>query len=571
MTNLEIAWIFNEIADLMELKGDNIFKVRAYRKAADILHHLPEEIENIYHREELNQIPGIGKILASKVEEILQTGRCSYLERLREEIPQGLKEMLAIPGLGPKSVQTIYKRLNITTLEELEEAARKKRIRKLPGMGSKTELNILRGIEMLRRNCGQVPMGLAMSLAEALIADLKGLPEVERIEITGDLRRGREMVEGVDLLIGSQAPQGIISVLNKSPKIKQVLSCDEHRIEATTWLGIRVIINIVEPENFYLAWQQLTGSAKHNQRLQERGDKFHLKLSPSGLIRSEGHEMLPVKGEEDIYRYLELPYIPPVLREDTGEIEAAIEGRLPELIQLADIKGDLHVHSNWSDGVSEIIQLVEAARERGYQYLAITDHSKSLKIAGGLSEEKLREQREVLRSLEESLGDIHLLAGVEVDILPDGSLDYEDSFLEEMDLVIASVHTHFRMEKDRMTARIESALKNPLVDILAHPTGRILGRRDPYAVDLEYLMEVAARTGTCMEINASPDRLDLNEKGIRKAKEYGIPLAINTDAHDALRLEDMRYGIITAQRGWLERKDVVNAWDFEELKRWLGL
>ncbi|KKM10213.1 hypothetical protein SY88_15040 [Clostridiales bacterium PH28_bin88] len=567
MTNLEIAWVFREIADLLELAEDNPFKVRAYRKAAKAVFHLSREVAELWREGSLLEVPGIGKNLAAKVEELLQTGQCSFLERLKETVPPGLRDILTIPGIGAKSVRTIHQVLGITTLSELELAAKDKKIRHLPGMGSKTELAILRGIDMLKSHQGAALLGIALPLAEQVVGDLRVLPEVERAEITGSVRRSKEMVGDVDILVASSQPAVVMQVFAKHPQVKEVLAQGTDRTRAITWLGLQLDLLVVPPGSFGSAWHHRTGSSQHNRRLQERAQGMGLKLNERGLFSKEDGEGLPVGGEEDIYQRLGLAFVPPELREDRGELEAAANGELPHLVSMADIRGDLHMHTNWSDGVNTLPEMVEAARRRGYEYIAVTDHSRSLSIANGLSLERLVEQRGVINRLNENMEDFRVLAGVEVDILADGRLDYPDEVLELMDLVIASVHTGFRMDGERMTARVEQAVKNPHVDILAHPTGRILGRRNAYEIDLERIMELAASTGTWLEINASPDRLDLDDMHVRTAKDMGIPIAINTDAHDVVRLAEMRYGVLTGRRGWLEKGDVVNTWSLEEVMR----
>ncbi|MDN5326415.1 MAG: polymerase [Moorella sp. (in: firmicutes)] len=640
MTNLELAWALAEMGDLLELKGEEPFKVRAYHRAARSLENLEEEAAAIYARGSLEEIPGVGKNLAKKLAELLTTGRSTFLDNLRREVPPGLREMLAITGLGCRTVRQIHQGLGITTLAELEQAAREKRIRTLPGLGSKTELAILRGLEMLREVQDQVPLGVARPLALLLRAQLLSLPGVVRAEIAGSVRRGKEMVGDIDLVAGVEPDNQVAAVLARHPQVKEVLAREPDRLALQTNLGLKIEVIMVSPEDFPATLFYATGSKAHRRALLRLAAEKGLGAAGLGLVTprwlAEEEAVLagetmeaPGKGggshggetaaafaasgatvKEDIpgvaggapgtgglpkdagapltpagsgtparekrsgveepveaafYQRLGLPYIVPELREDRGEIAAARRGELPHLVTLADIRGDLHMHSRYSDGVETIAGMAAAARARGYQYIAITDHSRSLAVARGLSLEQLKAQRDEIARLNKELEGITILAGIEVDILADGRLDYEDEVLKEFDLVIASIHSGFRQEREQIMARLEAALRHPYVDILGHPTGRMLGRRQPYAVDVKRVIELAAETGTILEINASPERLDLNDTSARLAKEYGVPIAIDTDAHDPHRLADMEYGVLTARRGWLEPADVVNTWELERL------
>ncbi|KYH32279.1 PHP domain-containing protein [Neomoorella mulderi] len=614
MTNLELAWALTEMGDLLELKGEEPFKVRAYHRAARALENLEEEAAALYARDALEEIPGVGKNLAKKIAELLTTGRSTFLENLRREVPPGLREMLAIPGLGSRSIRQIHQALGITTLEELETAAREKRIRTLPGMGSKTELAILRGVEMLKEVREQVPLGVARPLAMLLRDQILLIPGVERVAIAGSVRRGCEMVGDVDLVVAVQPGNQVADVMTRHPQVKEVLASEPDRLSLRTTLGVKIEIILVPPGDFAVTMFYATGSKAHRRRLISLAASRGLGVADLGLatprwlaeekaVLAAGQEDQPAisagdgissgklapwkegviddsfvvnysyqiapnggeAGDSFFYRRLGLPYIVPELREDRGEIEAALRGELPRLITLADIRGDLHMHTRYSDGVATIAAMAAAAQARGYQYIAITDHSRSLVVARGLSVEQLKAQREEIARLNEELEGITILAGIEVDILADGRLDYEDDVLKEFDLVIASIHSGFRQEEEQVMARLEAALRHPYVDILGHPTGRMLGRRRPYLVDVGRIIELAAATGTILEINASPDRLDLNDTAVRLAREYGVPIAINTDAHDPNRLADMEYGVLTARRGWLEPENVVNTWELERL------
>lgn len=565
MEKLEIAWLFTEIADLLEIKGDNPYRIRAYRRAARALKGFPGDIRQLWTEDKLETIPGIGRELAAKIGEFLSTGTSRYLEELRQEVPPGLLDMLAVAEVGPKTVHTIYSHLGITSLEQLAEAARKRQLRQLPGLGPKTELRILKGINLVNSRRGRMPLGVALPLAEELYEDLASLDGVEAISFTGSLRRCRDEVGDVDLLVAAGEGERIVELFSHSPRLAQILAKGKNRVVARTELGIEVDLWVVAPDQYAPALLWATGSRRHYQRLQERAAALDIELAECQVLKSG--KPLTVKAEEEIYRLLELAYIPPELREDRGEVEAAAKGKLPSLVTLADIQGDFHSHTNWSDGVESIEEMAAAARERGYRYLAITDHSHALGVAGGLTPERVLEQAKKVWEINRKLpADFQLLAGTEVDILADGSLDFPDSVLERLDVVIASVHSHFRQDQETMTRRIIKAISNPHVDILAHPSGRLLGRREPYAVDLEAVLAAAAEKGTVLEINSSPDRLDLTDTWARRAKELGVKLAVNTDAHAGEGLREINYGIMVARRAWLEPQDLINTWPWERVR-----
>ncbi len=565
MDKLEAAWLFAEIADLLEIKGDNPYRIRAYRRAARALKGFPGDIRRLWQEGRLATIPGIGKELAAKIDEFLRTGTCRFLEELRQEVPPGLLAMLAVPGVGPRTVHTIYSHLGITTLAQLEEAARKRRLRQLPGLGAKTELKILKGINLINNRQGRVPLGVALPLAEELSQDLAALDGIEALSFTGSLRRRRDEVGDIDILVATGQGEKIIEFFSHSPHLARILAKGKNRIVAVSRLGIEVDLWAVTPDQYAPALLWATGSRRHYRRLQERAASLGLELAECRVLKSG--KAIQLEEEKDIYRLLELDYIPPELREDRGEVEAAASGRLPSLVTLADIQGDLHCHTNWSDGIENIEEMAAAARALGYRYLAITDHSHSLGIAGGLTPERVLEQAEEVRRINEKLpAGFQLLAGAEVDILPDGSLDFPDGVLRQLDVVIASVHSHFRQDRETMTRRIIKAISSPLVVILAHPSGRILGRRDPYEVDLEAVLAAAAQWGTVLEINASPDRLDLTDTWARRAREMGVKLAVNTDAHAGEGLGEMAYGLTVARRAWLEPQDLINTWPWERVR-----
>lgn len=570
LENVEIAWMFGEIADLLELKGESVFKVRAYRKGAKIIANLPDPVSDLIAGRKFQDIPGIGQAIAAKTEELLTKGKIEYHENLKREIPQGLREMTAIPGIGPKMAQELYKKLGLKSVEDLEKAARDRKISSLPGMGSKTEMNILRGIEMLRHGVELTTLGIADAIASTFIEFLKSLPDVSEAEAGGSIRRGKDTIGDVDLVVGSRDPQKVIEVFVRHPHIRNILSKGDTKASVVTMMGVQVDMIVVEPGSFWSALHHFTGSKEHNVRLREIAHSMNLKINEYGVFNREDEQSLAVSQEEDVYAHLKLPYIPPELREDLGEIEAAKEGKLPELVKHTDIKGDLHLHSEWSDGVSTIQEIAGKALTLGYEYIAIADHSKSLGIARGLSDERLKEQEKEIKSLDDKTEELHILAGIEADILSNGEVDYSDEILAKRDVVVASIHSGFKQGREKLTDRIISAMKNKHVDVIAHPTGRLIARREPYDLDLEAIFDGAAKYGTALEINASPDRLDLKDSYVRKAKEMGIKICINTDAHDIMRIDDMKYGVATARRGWLSPGDVLNTMDYEQLMNYLS-
>ncbi len=567
--NIEAAWIMSEIADLLELQGESIFKIRAYRKAAKAIATLAADLSEMSSQGKLETVPGIGKAIAGKIGELFKTGKIEYYENLKAEVPPGLLEVVSVPGIGARMAQQLYQKLGISSLDELEAAARGRKIRGLPGMGNKTEMNILRGIEMLRSGTGLVTLGIADAMAEAFTGFLKSLPGVTEAGAAGSVRRMKDAIGDIDLVVGSYEAERVIDIFVKHPQVKKVLAKGDTKARVVTLAGIGIDLLVVEPEQYCTAMHHFTGSKEHNVRLREIAHKKGLKINEYGIFGRDDDTQLSAAGEADIYTHLGMEYIPPELREDLGEVEVALNGRLPDLVETGDIKGDLHIHSDWSDGVNSITEIVGRASEMGYEYIAITDHSRSLGIAGGLSVERLGEQERYLRALNEKTDKIEILSGIEADILSNGNLDYPDEILAARDIVVASVHSGFRQDREKITGRVISAMKNSHVDIVAHPTGRLIGRREPYAIDMEEVFAAAVKYGTALEINASPDRLDLSDRYVRRAAEMGIRICINTDAHDINRMDDMKYGVATARRGWLEKNDILNTMGKEELLDYL--
>ena len=569
MKNLEIAQIFSEMADILEIKGDNPFKIRAYRRGALNVEGLTKSVENLTP-EELRDIPGIGEDLAAKIEEYVATGSMHAHEKLKSEIPAGLLALLAVPGLGPKTARLLHDRLGITGIEELERAAAGHRLAGIPGIQQKTEENILKGIATVKRGRERHPLARMLPAAMELVEEIGKRARVGRIEIAGSIRRWKETIKDVDIIATSADPARVMEIFVALPQVDQVVMHGPTRSSVVLHEGVQVDLRVVEKESFGAALAYLTGSKGHNVRLREMAVKQGLKINEYGIFREKDDKRLGGEEEEDVYRLLGLPYIPPELREDLGEIEAAIAGKLPQLITREDIRGDLHVHSNWSDGAHTFADLVEAARQRGLSYIALTDHSKGLGVAHGLTVERLMEQQREIAALNKKLKGFRILHGTEMDIRSDGTLDFPDEVIKGLDIVVASIHSGFRQPREQMTARIVAAMRNPWVSIIAHPTGRLIGERDAYEVDMEEVLREAKKTGTALEINAYPLRLDLGDTHARRARELGVPLAINTDVHVIDQFDTLPYGVSIARRGWLEKRDVLNTLELPELVKRLG-
>lgn len=569
MKNREIARIFSEIADIMEIKEGNVFKIRAYRRAALNLEGVSRDLA-LLSRKELLEIPGVGADLAGRIEEYLQSGTMALYEQLKREIPAGVFALLAIPDLGPKTAKAIYEALQIASIEELEQAALEHRLIGIKGIKQKTEENILRGIAAVKRGRERQPLGRMLPAAQELVDALKERAQLERIEVAGSIRRRRDTIKDIDILATSPEPAAVMEAFVNLPQVSTVIMRGPTRASVTILEGVGVDLRVVEPASYGAALAYLTGSQAHNVRLREMAQKRGMKINEYGIFREDDNQRLGGENEEDVYRLLDLAFVPPVLREDRGEIEAALSGKLPKLVTQGDIRGDLHVHSRWSDGAHSIADLVEAARQRGLSYLAVTDHSQGLGVARGLSVERLLEQGAEIRELNRQLTGFRVLHGTEMDILGDGRLDFPDDVLKELDVVVASIHSGFNNSKEVMTARIVAAMRNPHVSIIGHPTGRILGEREGYQLDMEQVLQVAKETGTALEINAYPMRLDLEDRHVRRAKELGVMIAVNTDTHAKLQFDFLPYGISVAQRGWLECGDVLNTLEPDELLKRLN-
>ena len=570
MKNAEIVALFSEIADYLEVKGENPFRVRAYRRAAQAIEGLAEDIAALAARDGLQELPGIGKDLAAKIWEYLSTGAIQYLDGLRAEIPAGVIEMLGIHGVGPRTAKLLYDQVGVDSVEKLEALAQAHKLAGLPGIQAKTEENILKGIAVWRSGRERMPLGAALLLAEDILPRLRALPEVRQIEAAGSLRRMKETVKDIDILVTSASPARVMEVFVGLPNVTEVLAHGDTKSSVRLREGIQTDLRVVEPESFGAALQYFTGSKQHNIRVRELAQRRGLKVSEYGVFEEQANRRLAGKTEEEVYAAVGLPWIPPELREDGGEVEAALEGRLPPLVSLADIRGDLQMHSTWSDGAHPLAELVEGVRAKGYRYMALTDHSRAVTVAGGMTEERLLRMVEEVRALNGRLRGFRILAGCEVDILGDGSLDFPDEILRRLDIVLVSVHSRFKMPRGEMTARIVKAVSHPLVHILAHPTGRLIGERAAYEVDMEAVLAAARQAGTAVEINASPSRLDLNDHQARRAKDLGVPVVISTDAHAIGQLDFMRFGVSVARRAWLAPADVLNTRSEKALLAWLA-
>ena len=566
MKNQEIAKIFNDIADLLEIKGENPFRIRAYRRAAQNIEGLAKDVAEISN-DVLLTVPGIGQDLAGKIEEYVRTGKLQFYEDLKKEVPGGLSALLSVPSLGPKTAKLLFEKLNIKDLESLEQLARDHKLTGLPGIKEKTEENILKGIEMLKRGLERKPLGKVLPIANDILEHLKKNAPVKKLTIAGSIRRWKETIKDIDILATSENPKEVMKAFVHLPHVREILMQGPTKSTVIIHEDLQVDLRVVEEESFGAALAYFTGSKAHNIRLREMAVRAELKINEYGIFREKDDKRLGGEKEEDVYRILGLPYIPPELREDTGEIEAALSGKLPRLVEPGDIKGDLHVHSKWSDGSHDFEELITEARKRGYHYIAITDHSKGLGIARGLTAERLLEEKKQIDSLNKRLKGFKLLAGIEVDIRSDGQLDLPDDVLKKLDIVVASIHSGFKQKKEQLTRRLVSAMKNPHVSIIAHPTGRLIGERDPYDIDMNSILKAAKENGTAIEINAYPLRLDLNDVYARMAKEKGIPLAISTDAHTIHHFDFMTYGISIARRGWLEKENILNALNYDSLMK----
>ncbi len=569
MDNRTIAIIFDEIADILDIQGDNPFRIRTYRNAARIIGDMPYDVSALINEgKTLEDIKGIGKSTEEKIEEIVKTGKCSFLEELHKKIPSELRELLKIDGIGPKKVNLLYKTLGIDSVDKLEDAAKHKKLQHLEGMGEKTEEKILKSIEYYRQGQGRFKLSTGFTISEALIKYLKKANGVKKIEPAGSLRRRQETIGDIDLLAICSKTSDIMDRFVKFDEVKEVIANGQTKSSIKLMNGLQVDLRVLDEGSFGAAFHYFTGSKSHNIAIRNIAKEKGLKINEYGIFDSSDNK-IGGKDEEEIFKSADLSFIPPELREDRGEIEAAHRGELPHLVELEDIIGDLQTHTVETDGKNTIHEMVQKAIELRYKYIAITNHSKAVRVARGLDEKKLRKHLEDIDRINSHGLSIPILKGIEVDILEDGSLDLEDSVLKECDVVIGAIHSHFNLSENDMTNRIVKALCNPFINILGHPTGRLILEREPFHVNLKKIFKTAFENKIVMEINAYPDRLDLNDINARIAKEMGLKFVISTDAHSVFQMEMMQYGIYTARRAWLEKKDIINTYPLNKLKTFL--
>lgn len=572
MDNNHIAQFFYKITEYLELKGENPFKIRAYSNAARIIESSIKDLSKITDIDELRKIKGIGESIAEKIVEINKTGKCSYLEELEKEIPKGLIDITTVPGIGPKKAAFLYKEKKIKSVEELKKYAEKGKLHDLKGFGEKTEENILKGIEIKDKFHGRMTIGQALPAAKEIINYLQKKLKIKQITEAGSLRRRREDIGDIDILTASDdemPAKKIMDDFTASPFVKEVIAKGDTKSAIISHDNVQVDIRVVEKESFGAALQYFTGSKQHNVALRKYAESIGFKVNEYGVFRLKDNKKVAGETEESVYKALGLPFIPVPIRETGEEVELALEGKLPKLVEKKDIKGDLHFHTVKSDGFNTLEEIIKDASAFGYKYIAVTDHSQSLKVAHGVTEKDIQKQIEIISELNEKNDKFKILAGTEVDILKYGDLDYPDNILKKLDIVVASVHSYFKFTKKEMTDRLVKAIKNPNVDIIAHPTGRLFGTRDEFEADWDEVFKAAAYYNTALEINAFPNRLDLKDIYCRRAKEFGVLFAISTDGHNTNQLEFIDYGVSVAQRGWLEAKDVINTRSYEQLIKWL--
>ena len=571
MKNQLVADILYQIADLLDLKGEIFFKTRAYRMAAQTIEVLDEDIEIVSKESRLQEISGVGEALAKKIKEIVETGNLEYFEKLKKEIPEELLAMLNISGLGPKKVAALYQNLGIKTIKELSQACLDGKLRDLEGFGEITERNILRGIKLMEKTSGRALLNVAYEDGESYINYLKKCDKIERHSIAGSLRRRKETIGDLDILASSDYPEEVMDYFVGYNDVQRVLLKGSTKTSVVLNDNLQVDLRVVKDESFGAALQYFTGSKEHNVKMRSIAIKKGFKLNEYGLFKKETEKYIVGKNEEQIYNKLGLAYIEPELRENHGEIEVASKNNLPKLIGYNDIKGDLHVHSSWSDGFESIETIANYCKKIGYKYVGVADHSQSLKVAHGLSEERVLKKINQIEKINKKISNFRILCGTECDIKSDGSLDYSDKILKKLDFVCAGIHTTFKMKSDEVTNRVIKGIENENVTFLAHPTCRLMRTREPFELDMEKIFDTAKETDTFLEINSFPDRLDLNDIHSKQAKERGVKLVISTDAHVLNQLMFIRYGIATARRGWLEKKDILNTYSIKEVEKILGM
>ncbi|MFC1645854.1 DNA polymerase/3'-5' exonuclease PolX [Candidatus Omnitrophota bacterium] len=564
MRNLGIAKIFHSIAQILEIKGENVFRVRAYDRASQIVSEI-DNIQELAEKDSLTDISGIGVDLASKINEYFKTGRIKFYENLKKEIPEGVLEMLNIPSLGPKTVKILYEKLKIKEISTLEKFAKRGKLLGLEGIKEKTVENILKGIDMVKKGRERIDIASAWDIAGKFLDALNKIKDAKKISVAGSLRRMKETVKDIDILVSSTKPKMIMDAFCTCPDVKEIIARGPTKSSVISKEGLQVDVRVVEPNSFGAALMYFTGSKNHNIRLRTMAVRKKLKINEYGVFK--GKKCLASKTEIEVYDLLKMQYIEPELREDSGEIEAALRNKLPKLIELSDIKGDLHVHTNYSDGSNTIEEMAKECKNKGYEYVALTDHSQSLRVANGLSVSNLKRKKREIEKINKKIKNFTILYGTEVEIDSQGNIDYNNDVLKGIDFVVAAIHSGFKQSKEQLTKRIIKACQNPHVDAIAHLTGRLWGTRDSYELDFEEVFKVASDTNTFLEINSFPDRLDLYDTLIRMAKEKGIKFVISTDSHALEHLSYMKFGLAMARRGWLQKEDVINTLSLDKLLR----
>jgi len=564
--NERISKVLYEMGEILTIKGDR-FRSRAFNMAAQRITALTEDIQLIYDRSELEDIPGVGKGIAAVITEVLERGGSTQLEELRESLPHGVRDLMQLEGVGPRKAMRLNKELGVTSIDELEQAAKEKKVRPLKGFGAKTEENLLRSIREYQLMQGRFLLGAVLPVIDDIIKWMKESPAVLQVEVAGSARRRKETVGDLDVLVASNTPKVVTERFVSMPPIIRIVAKGPTKSTVVLEKNLHVDLRVIEQRNYGAALQYFTGSKEHNVKLRKISVKRGYKLNEYGLYKRESGELVAGESEEGIYRILDMDLMPPELRENRGEIEAAMNKELPMLVEYSDIRGDLHVHTNWSDGNSTVEEMAVRAQMYGWEYLAICDHSKSLGIAGGLDEEDLRKQIVEIELVNRKLEDITVLKGLECDIKADGSLDLPDRSLRDLDFVVASIHSGFKATPEKMTERLVSALHNEYVSTIGHPTGRVLQRRPGYTFDMVRIFETASEQGVMMEINAYPDRLDLNDVNCRAAMEKGVTLSIGTDSHSPSHMDFMEMGVSVARRGWLKKEDIINTLSIKDLMK----
>ncbi|MFE7775079.1 DNA polymerase/3'-5' exonuclease PolX [Streptomyces sp. NPDC057445] len=565
--NEEIEALLQEYADLIAITGGDAFRARSYEKAARAIGGHHADVSKLDSKE-LREIPGVGRSIADKVTEYLTSGQISVVEERRRSVPAGVRELMTIPMLGPRKAMLLYQELEVSSVDQLLHAIHEERLRDLKGFGEKTEKNLLHGIALMQKAGSRILLNAAMDSAEQIIGELSGIKGCEGCTYAGSLRRMRETIGDIDILVAAEKAAPFMEALGNLPYTAEVIAHGDKKTSIRTTKGLQVDLRVLPPDSWGAGLQYFTGSKAHNIRTREMAVRQKLKLSEYGLFDAESGKKITSETEEEIYRRLGLSWIPPTLREDRGEIAAALRGELPDLVTEKDIRGDLHTHTDLTDGLAPLEEMVAAAAERGYSYYAVTDHAPDLAMQR-MTTEKMLAQRERVRELDRRHRGMRLLHGTELNIGPDGGLDWPDDFLAGFDICVASIHSHFNQNRQTLTRRLVRACENPYVAVIGHPTTRRIGRRPGIDADFDAVFEACARTGTALEVNAHPERLDLGDEDILRAKRYGVKFAVNSDAHSTTHLPYMRYGVATAQRGWLTKDDIINTWTLTKLRRFL--